>query len=88
MGQYGNQPDFGTIVASLEILGVETPFPPSAIYVGKLTDIECDFEVLPVGNDGSWVTINGISAGTFLPIVVTQIRALTNVNKENILLYR
>ena len=88
MGQYGNQPDFGTTVATLDTLGVDTPFPPSAIYVGKLQDLQCDFEILPVGNNGAWVTINGISAGTFLPIVVTQIRTLTNVNKEDILLYR
>ena len=88
MGQYGNQPDFGTIVTTLDKAGLDTPFPPSAIYVGKLPGLECDFEILPVGNNGEWVAINGISAGTFLPIVVTQIRALTNVNKEDILLYR
>jgi hypothetical protein len=89
MGQYGNQPDFGTTVATLDTLGVDTPFPPSAIYVGQTTDnAACSFEILPVGNNGGWVSINGISAGTFLPIVVTQMRALTDVVKEDILLYR
>lgn len=89
MGQYGNQPDFGTTVADLNTLGVDIPFPPSAIYVGQTTEnATCSFEILPVGNDGTWVSINGISAGTFLPIVVTQMRALTDVVKEDILLYR
>ena len=89
MGQYGNQPDFGTTVATLDILGVDIPFLPSAIYVGQTeSNVACAFEILPVGNDGGWVSINGISAGTFLPIVVTQMRGLVNVAKEDILLYR
>jgi hypothetical protein len=35
MGQYGNQPDFGTIV---EGITMETTFPPSAIFVGQLLE--------------------------------------------------
>jgi hypothetical protein len=90
MGQYGNQPDFGTIVTSLATVGLETPFPPSAIYVGKTTGGEvCTLTVLPVGNDpDDTIAINGIPQGTFLPIVVVRIDTIDVVEPESVLLYR
>ncbi len=90
MGQYGNQPDFGTIVTSLEIVGTEKPFPPSAIYVGQTEDnAPCTLYVLPVGNDpADVITITGVQPGTFLPIVVVRIDASPGVEKTNVLLYR
>jgi len=88
MGQYGNQPDFGTIVDDLETIGLSNTFQPSAIYVGKTNDgTDCKLRVLPVGND-SEIEITGISQGTFLPIVVTKISVADNIEKVNVLLYR
>jgi len=89
MGQYGNQPDFGTIVIALEDVGFGNEFPPSAIYVGTTPDNNGELEVQPVGNaPGDTVVIYGISNGTFLPIVVTKIISKTGIDPDTILLYR
>jgi hypothetical protein len=91
MGQYGNQPDFGTIVMSLEAAGgINKVFPPSAIYVGQTTDMaRCELEVLPVGNNPTdTITITAIQPGTFLPIVVVKIIDLDGVSDKDVLLYR
>lgn len=86
MGQYGNQPDFGVIVEGITL---EVPFAPSAIFVGELVEgaTTCSVRVLPAGNTNSiWFT--GIGPGTFLPIVITEVVALTGVTAANILVYR
>jgi hypothetical protein len=90
MGQYGNQPDFGTIVTTLEAVGLENLFPPSAIYVGKTSEGgACTLVVLPVGNDpGDTIVIDGIPQGTFLPIVVVRIDETDVVDPAAVLLYR
>jgi hypothetical protein len=90
MGQYGNQPDFGTTVRTFEGIGTSTPFPPSAIYIGQTADnVRASMTVLPVGNPPeATIAITGISPGTFLPIVITQIIDLSNVDAANVLLYR
>jgi hypothetical protein len=91
MGQYGNQPDFGTIVVTLEDIGLNESFPPSAIYVGETVDNDgqATLEVQPVGNEpGDTVIISGISNGTFLPIVVTEIIDKSGIDTNKILLYR
>lgn len=89
MGQYGNQPDFGTIVVTAE--DVVNPFPPSAIYVGKTenNDGSTTLTVQPVGNaPGDTKTITGIYDGTFLPIIITEITNKEAIDLKNILLYR
>ena len=86
MGQYGNQPDFGVIV---EGVSAGIPFPPSAIFVGELNEglTTCSIRILPAGQTNSvWFT--GIGAGTFLPIVITEVVDLTGVVSDNILVYR
>lgn len=90
MGQYGNQPDFGTTVRTYASIGESTPFPPSAIYVGQTTDnARAIMTVLPVGNEpDAVITITGIAPGTFLPIIITRIDSTENVSAPNILLYR
>jgi hypothetical protein len=90
MGQYGNQPDFGTIVTALVEIGLETPFPPSAIYIGKIDEeVLASLKVQIVGNEqGVDTTISGISSGTILPFIVTQINDFSGVSDEDILLYR
>jgi hypothetical protein len=90
MGQYGNQPDFGTIVTTLDKAELGKPFPPSAIYVGETEDSQaCALDVLPVGNDpADVITITGVLPGTFLPIIVVRIDATLRVDKANVLLYR
>ena len=89
MGQYGNQPDFGTIVTTLEEVGLGNQCAPSAIYVGKTVDGNiCKLRVIPVGNNGVDVEFSGISEGTFLPIVVTSITSITNIDGSDVLLYR
>jgi hypothetical protein len=86
MGQYGNQPDFGTIVASLTDIG--QPFPPSAIYVGATTDNDGTASLQVVSVNGNTFEITGISSGTFLPFIVTEITSREGVANDDILLYR
>jgi hypothetical protein len=90
MGQYGNQPDFGTIVTTLETVGLENLFPPSAIYIGKTTGgAACELVVLPVGNaPDDPIAISGIPQGTFLPIVVVRIDTVAAAPTDAVLLYR
>jgi hypothetical protein len=86
MGQYGNQPDFGTIVKQVTINNV---VPPSAIFIGELNEgfTTCSIEVLPVGNEDT-VLLTGLTSGTFLPIVVTKVVSVTGITEGNVLLYR
>ena len=89
MGQYGNQPDFGTIVSRLS--DTSQPFPPSAIYVGETGDNDgtATLTVQIVGNEpNSPITITGISSGAILPFIVTEITALAGVINDNVFLYR
>ena len=90
MGQYGNQPDFGTIVTNADIVGYNNLFPPSAIYIGETgNNTACSITVLPAGNaPESTITITGIQPGTFLPIVIVKLINKENVGDVNILLYR
>jgi hypothetical protein len=89
MGQYGNQPDFGTTVTQFDNIGLGIEFPPSAIYVGTTDANDGILTVQPVGNEpGDTVVIAGISNGTFLPIIVTKIINKTGVDIGGILLYR
>lgn len=89
MGQYGNQPDFGTIVTSLADIGGGTPFAPSAIYVGRVDEGTAELKVQIVGNElGVDTVISGVSSGTILPFIVTQINDFSGVSAEDILLYR
>ena len=88
MGQYGNQPDFATKVATLDGSVPHENLNSAAIYIGALddpNDTTTSIEVKPVGNSG-YVTFTGITAGTFLPVIVTDIKEYTNISKDNILL--
>ena len=86
MGQYGNQPDFGTIVLSKSDAG--SPFPPSAIYVGATADNDGTASMTVIGVNGNSFDITGISSGTLLPFIVTDITAVSGILSNDILLYR
>jgi len=89
MGQYGNQPDFATIVdtvASLPLSNIQS----AAIYIGAVTDPNLDttsITVRPVGNSSD-VTFSGLSSGSFLPVIVSKITSAVNIPVESILLIR
>lgn len=86
MGQYGNQPDFGTIVSPVNL---EEVIPPSAIFIGELLDpgVPATIMVQPVGN-ATEVVFTGLVGGTFMPIIVTKIVTISGIQIENILVYR
>jgi hypothetical protein len=90
MGQYGNQPDFGTIATTLAEIGRGIPFPPSAIYIGKIDgEVLASLNVQIVGNEpGVEISITGIQAGTILPFIVTEIGDFEGVGADDIILYR
>jgi hypothetical protein len=86
MGQYGNQPDFATRVGTVSALPLEN-IKSAAIYVGAVVDplLNTTITVMPVGNTTS-VTFSGLTSGTFLPVIVSEIISATNVSVDNILL--
>ena len=90
MGQYGNQPEFATIVEQLTALTTfpKRKIPNSAIYIGALTDplLDASITVTPVGNNVD-VTFSGIKAGTFIPVIITKITSVSNIPNTSILLY-
>lgn len=86
MGQYGNQPDFATRVST--ITGPTSNIASAAIYIGAVIDpnlTTTSITVMPVGNS-STVTFTGLTSGTFLPVIVSQITAVTNIAYDKILL--
>jgi len=80
MGQYGNQPDFGTIAGYAPIAGdsfTETgrqPFKPAALYIGTGGTLICS---VVGGNPGADVKtiFKNIPSGTFFPVIVNAIWA-------------
>lgn len=85
MGQYQNQPDFASVVDTVLALPA-TGIKSAAIYIGTC-DANATITVLPVGNT-SPVTFTGISSGSFLPVIVSQITAAVGILPENILLIK
>jgi hypothetical protein len=88
MGQYGNQPDFGTISQTLSAFP-ETATVPSAVYIGAFTvsASAASITVRLVG-DSSDTTFSGLNEGTFLPIIVTKVTSAVNIPAASIILYR
>ena len=81
MGQYGNQPDFGTRGANLEPSGDADPgqenpgvsWNSAALYVGTGGDLYVD---LVGGNGGAYYTLfKNVPDATFLPIIVNKVWA-------------
>jgi len=85
MGQYGNQPDFGTRAAS--VIPTASPDTPSeainlnsaALYIGTGGTLICrvvggNANVLSPTNEQSGYTIfNNIPNGTFFPVIVSAV---------------
>lgn len=67
MGTFINRPEFVTEASTVSAGATGLSH---AIYVGGAGDIE----VVPIGQTAS-VTFVGVAAGTFLPIVVSEIKA-------------
>ncbi len=89
MGQYGNQPDFATRVENCSDIG-EYPInniKSAAIYIGSfiVSGSPASITVIPVGNETE-VTFTGLSAGTFLPVIVSSIVSAVNIREDKVLL--
>lgn len=88
MGQFGNQPDFGTIAADVNISGntidnlkPEYSFKPAALYIGTGGTLVCrivggnkNYSIN--GNpDTGYTVFTNVPSGSFLPIIVDHIWA-------------
>jgi len=84
MGQFGNQPDFGTAIETIASFPA-TPVKPSAIYIGIAT-IPATITVVCV--DGTSATFTGITGGSFLPVMVKKITSAVNIQPVDVLFIR
>lgn len=82
MGQYGNQPDFGTKAITIEPSGDPTSgnpvesYPPGALYVGTGGDILVEVvggDTGVTGSTGGFTLLKNVPSGVVLPIVVTKV---------------
>jgi hypothetical protein len=99
MGQFGNQPDFA---AKVDTISGATTFygDPKAVYIGAKTTsgTTASITVVPVGNTSynsstgvttyTPVTFSGVNEGTFLPVMVIAVTAVSNLPYSSILLYK
>lgn len=77
MGQYGNQPDFGTRATNIDPVGDVTDptsgenLKSAALYIGTGGTLVCSV----VGGDGngSYTVFNNIPDGTFFPVIVNNV---------------
>jgi hypothetical protein len=75
MGQYGNQPDFGTRAANISPNGTPDALALSlqsaALYIGTGGDLVCAV----VGGNGlvNYTVFRNIPDGTFFPVIVNHI---------------
>jgi hypothetical protein len=79
MGQYGNQPDFGTKAGACFPNGSPNDdglknLESAALYIGKGGTLVCD--VVGGNPDGAKFTVfAGIPTGTFFPVIVSKVFA-------------
>ena len=84
MGQYGDQPDFGTKANNIFPTGDTNPenFNPSnnlnsaALYIGTGGTLYC--EVVGGNSSPGYTVFSNIPSGTFFPVIVNRIYALTD----------
>ena len=84
MGQFSNQPDFGTAVETVSAFPAN-PTAASAIYIGIAT-IPATITVKCV--DGTSATFTGITGGSFLPVMVKEITSAVNIQPVDVLFIR
>lgn len=82
MGQYGNQPDFGTIARQAPPIGDpessnSTFLNSAALYIGTGGDMICKVVggnlKSPDGNEAGYTMFKNIPNGTFFPVIVDYI---------------
>ena len=87
MGQYGNQPDFGTIAQVVTPTGnpaeedTSVFFAPSALYIGTGGDIIVTVVGENIGGLYGTMIFKNVPDGTFFPVIVTAVWT-TNDNEE------
>jgi len=84
MGQFSNQPDFGTAVETITTFPA-TASAASAIYIGIAT-VPATITVKCV--DGTSATFTGITGGNFLPVMVKEITSAVNIQPVDVLFIR
>jgi hypothetical protein len=78
MGQFANQPDFGTSAFDVETtyendINTNPELSGSILYIGTGGDVQASL----LGSPESVVTFKNIPGGTFLPVVIHQLRSGT-----------
>jgi hypothetical protein len=78
MGQFGNQPDFGTIAQSVTPIGYPSDndgiaFAPSALYIGTGGNIVVSVVGGNIDGANGTTIFRNIPDGTFFPVIVTNV---------------
>jgi len=84
VGQYGNQPDFGTRAKMIVPTGNANPayldqgvnLNSAALYIGVGGTLVCS--VVGGDNDNGYTTFTNIPNGTFFPVIVNRVYADEN----------
>ena len=78
MGQYGNQPDFGTFaeaITATDTISVATSLRSSCLYVGTAGDVNVILANVPAATLAEAVLFKNVAAGSFLPVIVNYVLA-------------
>ena len=84
MGQYGNQPDFGTRAKNVVIAGAPddastgSPLNSAALYIGTGGTLVCDVVggndyTFPNPGQSGYTIFKNIPDGTFFPVIVNAV---------------
>jgi len=78
MGQYGNQPDFGTRANAVGPQGtpngsVYNDLKSAALYIGTGGTLVCEVVGGNTNNIANFTIFNNIPDGTFFPVIVKQV---------------
>ena len=75
MGQYGNQPDFGTSAIEINPTGAPNAegenLGSAALYIGTGGDLVCKV----IGGIRGYAVFKNIPSGTFFPVIVSNVFA-------------
>ena len=85
MGQYGNQPDFGTFAKAItktDTITFATNINASCLYVGTGGDVNVILTGVTGASLAKAVLFQNVAAGSFLPVIVDYVVATSTTASD------